>query len=181
MIRRHVLKPTRQTYPRLLGILAVVSCLGWSGAVAADGAWKFQVDERGHPELSFLDNNGKTVFMVGCGHAFAVHAVYPGAPKKDGDKAIITIASAKRQMDFAGEIDSGFEDGPPDTTHFVQWDLGYRRQDPNLYEKKWHQLESRVFDLLESGQPLTISAEGRNYVLPAINASRWRQRFHQIC
>jgi hypothetical protein len=181
MIRRHVLKPTRQTYPRLLGILAVVSCLGWSGAVAADGAWKFQVDERGHPELSYLDNNGKTVFMVGCGHAFAVHAVYPSAPKKDGDKAIITIASAKRQMDFAGEIDSGFEDGPPDTTHFVQWDLGYRRQEPNLYEKKWHQLESRVFDLLESGQPLTISAEGRNYVLPAINASRWRQRFHKIC
>jgi hypothetical protein len=149
--------------------------------VAADGTWKFQVDERDHPDLSYLDNNGKTVFMVGCGHAFAVHAVYPGAPKKDGEKATITIASAKTRMDFAGEIDSGFEDGPPDTTHFVQWDLGYRRQDPNLYEKKWHQLESRLFDLLESGQPLTISAEGHNYVLPAVNVSRWRQRFHKIC
>jgi hypothetical protein len=181
MIRHYVLKPALRTYPRLLGILAVISCLGLSDAVAADGTWKFQVDERDHPDLSYLDNNGKTVFMVGCGHAFAVHAVYPGAPKKDGEKATITIASAKTRMDFAGEIDSGFEDGPPDTTHFVQWDLGYRRQDPNLYEKKWHQLESRLFDLLESGQPLTISAEGHNYVLPAVNASRWRQRFHKIC
>ncbi|MGD0150202.1 MAG: hypothetical protein ABSB77_16620 [Xanthobacteraceae bacterium] len=179
MRRRYALKPTLPT--RLLGILAVVSCLGWSGAVAADGAWKFQVDERGHPELSYLDNNNRTVFMVGCGHAFAVHAVYPGAPKKDGEKATITIASAKTQMDFAGEIDSGFTDGPPNTTHFVQWDLGYRRQDPNLYEKKWHQLESRFFDLLDSKQPLTISAEGQNYVLPAVSAARWRQRFHKIC
>jgi len=149
--------------------------------VAADGAWQFQVDERGHPELSYLDSNGKTVFMVGCGHAFAIHAVYPGAPKQEGEKATITIASAKTHMNFAGEIASGDEDDPPNTTHFLQWDLGYRRQDPNLYEKKWHRLESRFFDLLDSGQPLTISAEGRNYVLPAVNASRWRQRFQKIC
>ena len=181
MIRHYVLKPALPTYPRLLGILTVVYCLGWSGAVAADGAWQFQIDERDHPELSYLDNNGKTVFMVGCGHAFAIHAVYPGAPKKDGDKATITIASAKTHMDFAGEIASADEDDPPNTTHFLQWDLGYRRQDPNLYEKKWHRLESRFFDLLESGQPLTISAEGRNYVLPAVNAARWRQRFQKMC
>jgi hypothetical protein len=179
MSRRYVLPQTLPT--RLLGILAVISCLGLSGAVADDGAWKFQVDERDHPELSYLDNNGKTVFMVGCGHAFAIHAVYPGAPKKDGEKATITIASAKTHMDFAGEIASADEDDPPNTTHFLQWDLGYRRQDPNLYEKKWHRLESRLFDLLESGQPLTISAEGRNYVLPAVNAARWRQRFQKIC
>jgi hypothetical protein len=158
-----------------------MSSLGASPVLAADGVWKFELDRQDQPSLSYLDNNGKTVFMVGCGHAFAVHAVYPGAPKKDGDKATIAIASAKTQMDFAGEIDSGFEDDPPNTTHFVQWDLGYRRQDPNLYEKKWHQLESRVFDLLESGQPLTISAEGHNYVLPAVNVSRWRQRFQKIC
>jgi|HubBroStandDraft_4_1064222.scaffolds.fasta_scaffold225607_2 hypothetical protein len=181
MIRHYFLKPALRTYPGLLGILAVISCLGLSGTVAADGAWKFQVDERDHPELSYLDTNGKTVFMVGCGHAFAIHAVYPGAPKKDGEKATITVASAKTHMDFAGEIASADEDDPPNTTHFLQWDLGYRRRDPNLYEKKWHRFESRLFDLLESGQPLTISAEGRNYVLPAVNAARWRQRFQKIC
>jgi hypothetical protein len=158
-----------------------MSCLGASAVLAADGAWKFELDNRDQPSLSYLDNNGKTVFMVGCGHAFAIHAVYPGAPKKDGEKATITIASTKTQMDLAGEIDSGFADDPPNTTHFVQWDLGYSRQDPNLYERKWHRLESRFFDLLDSGRPLTISAEGRNYVLPAVNASRWRQRFQKIC
>jgi hypothetical protein len=168
-------------HQRLLGILVVISCLGLSTALAADGAWNFKIDERDHPILSYLDSNNKTVFMVACGHAFAIHAVYPGAPKKDGDKANITIASAKAHMDFAGEIDSGYDDDPPNTTHFLQWDLGFARQDPNLYEKKWHQLESRVFDLLDSGKPLTISAEGKNYVLPAINAPRWRLRFHKIC
>jgi hypothetical protein len=168
-------------HSRLLRTFAVVSCLSASAVLAADGAWKFELDRQDQPSLSYLDNNNKTVFMVGCGRAFAVHAVYPGTPKKDGEKATITIASAKTQMDFAGEIDSGFTDGPPNTTHFVQWDLGYRRQDPNLYEKKWHQLESRFFHLLDSGQPLTILAEGQNYVLPAVSAARWRQRFHKIC
>jgi hypothetical protein len=158
-----------------------MSCLSLPGALAADGAWKFEIDERDHPYLSFLDGNGKTVFMVGCGHAFAIHAVYPGAPKKDGEKATIAIANGKQQMSFAGEIDSGYDDDPPNTTHFVQWDLGYRRQDPNLYEKKWHQLENRLFDLLDSGKPLTISAEGKSYVLPAVDAPRWRERFQKIC
>jgi hypothetical protein len=32
---------------------------------------------------------------------------------------------------------------------------------PELYEDKWHALENRVFDLLDAGQPLTISAEGK--------------------
>ena len=163
-------------YSILLRTFAVMSCLGASAVLAAGGAWKFELDRQDQPSLSYLDNNGNTVFMVGCGRAFAIHAVYPGAAKKDGEKATIRIAGAMTQMDFAGEIDSGFADGPPNTTHFVQWDLGYSRQDPNLYERKWHRLESRFFDLLDSGQGLTISAEGRNYVLPAVNASRWRQR-----
>ena len=84
-------------------------------------------------------------------------------------------------MTFKGEIEDGFEDGPPKTTHFVQWDLGYPRQDPGLYEKKWHQLENRLFDLLDAGPPLTISAEGKSYVLPAVDAPQWRRRFQKIC
>jgi len=103
-----------------------------------------------------LDSNGKTVFMVGCGHAFVVHAVYPGAPKKDEAEAT-------------------------SPSPFVQWDLGYPRQGPGLYEKKWHQLENRLFDLLDAGPPLTISAEGKSYVLPAVDAPQWRRRFQKIC
>ena len=174
-------------YLGLLGVLTIMSGVGLSAVMAADsarkadGSWTFEIDERDHPGLSFSDTNNKTVFLVGCGHAFAIHAVYPGAPKKDGTKAAIAIANKHTQMTFAGEIDSGYEDDPPNTTHFLQWDLGYRRQDPNLYEKKWHRLENRLFDLLDSGQPLTISAEGKSYVLPAVNAPQWRQRFQKIC
>jgi hypothetical protein len=45
---------------------------------------------------------------------------------------------------------------------------------------KWRALENRVLDLLGSGQPLTISAEGKSYVLPPVKVRHWRARF-QIC
>jgi hypothetical protein len=113
-------------------------------------------------------------------------AVYPGAaPKEDHTPASITIANGKTQMDFAGFtylLDGPrSEGGPPNTTMFNQADLGYARDDPELYQDKWHALENRVFDFLDSGHPLTISAEGKSYVLPLVNAPRWRARFQKIC
>lgn len=30
-------------------------------------------------------------------------------------------------------------------------------------------------------QPLTISAEGKSYVLPPVKVPRWRARFQKIC
>jgi len=60
---------------------------------------------------------------------------------------------------------------------FNQPDLG----EPDLDKDKWQALENRVFDLLDSGQPLTISAEGKSYALPPINVPRWRTRFQKIC
>jgi hypothetical protein len=172
-------------YARLLGIAAVVSGLGLSEALPAGdvwkGSWKFEIDRQDQPWLGYYDPKGKTVFRIGCGAHFDMRAVYPGTPKKSETKASITIASGKTQMDFAGVIDAGTEYDPPRTTMFDQPDLGYDREDPELYEDKWHALENRVFDLLDSGQPLTISAEGKSYVLPPVNAPRWRARFQKIC
>ena len=169
-----------QVSPRLLALCAVGAWLGSSGAFAADGVWTFDTKDRGHPTLQYKEN-GKSVFHVGCGHAFAIHAVYPGTAKKPDDKASITIAIAKMRMSFAGEIDSAWPDDPPNTTHFLQWDLGFKRQDPELFGKKWKRLESRLFDLLDAGQSLTISAEDRSYVLPAVNVPGWKARFKKIC
>lgn len=131
--------------------------------------------------LNYYDSKGKTVFRIGCGAHFDMRALYPGAPKKDDTKVSITIANGKMQMDFVDVIDAGYEYGPPHTANFDQPDLDYARDDPELYEKKWHELENRVFDLLDSGAPLTISAEGKSYVLPPVNVPRWRARFQKIC
>lgn len=173
------------TPARRLVILAVMSGLGLSAARGAGGtwkgAWKFETDRQDQPALNYYDSKGKTVFRIGCGAHFDMRAVYPGAPKKDDTKVSITIANGKTQMDFAGVIDAGYEYGPPHTANFDQPDLGYARDDPELYEKKWHELENRVFDLLDSGAPLTISAEGKSYVLPPVNVPRWRARFQKIC
>ena len=135
----------------------------------------------GKPALSYYDTRGKTVFRISCGAHFDMRAVYPAAPKRDDTKVSITIANGKMQMDFAGVIGAGSEYDPAHTTIFDQPDLGYARDDPDLYQDKWHALENRVFDFLDSGHPLTISAEGKSYVLPPVNVPRWRARFQKIC
>jgi hypothetical protein len=176
---------------RLLGILIVVSGLGMSAASAAGGtsndtwkgAWKFEIrPPRDQPSLTYYDTNGKTVFRFGCGTHYEMDAVNPGdAPKQEHTKASITIANSKTQMDFAGFIylldGSDAEGWPPNTTMFNQPDLGH----PELDGEKWGALENHFFDLLDPGRPLTISAEGKSYVLPPVNVPRWRARFQKIC
>jgi len=166
---------------RLLGMAAVLFGVGLSEALAADnawkGAWKFESDRQDRPFLTYSDNGGKTVFRIGCGTHFEMYVVYPAAPKQDGrQSASITIANGKTQMDFAGFTYAGPESFPPNTTMFNQPDLGY----PELDEDKWRALENRFLDLLGPG-PLTISAEGKSYVLPPVNVPRWRARFQKIC
>jgi hypothetical protein len=165
---------------RALGILATISCFGLSAAYAANGSWQYGTEARGHPQLVYSEN-GKTIFMVACGRAFGIHAVYPGAPKKDGEKAAITISNARTKMTFRGEIDSGYKDDPPGATHFVQWDLGFSRQDPATFGPRWKKIEWRLFDLLDAGRPLRISAEGRSYKLPPIHIRGWEQKYKESC
>jgi len=80
-------------------------------------------------------------------------------------------------MDFAGFTYAGPESFPPNTSMFNQADLGH----PELAEDKWRALENRVLDLMGSGQPLKVSAEGKSYVLPPVKAPRWRARFQKVC
>ena len=165
---------------KVLAALIAILLFGASAAIAADGVWQFDLDDRGHPGLSYVEN-GKTVFLIGCGRAFGLHAVYSGTNKKVGDKATITIGNVKSHMDFAGEIDDRWPDDPPNTQHFLQWDLGYERQNPELFGKKWMRLKNRFLDLLDSGQELTISAQGGKYTLPPIKVPRWKTRFKAAC
>jgi hypothetical protein len=168
-------------HPKLLAILAATAGLALSAASAAGDGWKFDTEDQGHPRLAHWEND-KTVVMIGCGHAFAVHAVYPGAPRKDDEKATITIANGKTEMKLDGIIESRFaEMSPPNTTHFVQWDLGFTRQDRELYGRRWKRQEARLLNFLDSGRPLTVSAEGKSYELPAIRIRGWKERFRKIC
>ena len=170
-------------YPRLLGIAAIVFGFGLSEAFPAGdvwkGSWKFEIDRRDNPMLVYYDTGGRTIFRIYCGTHFETDAVYPGAaPKEDHTPASITIANGKTQMDFAGDIYPHPEvEMPTHLPFFNQAELGH----PELDKDKWGALENRVFDLLDSGRPLTISAEGKSYVLPPVNAPRWRARFQKIC
>jgi len=146
-----------------------------SVAAAGSGAWTFELDAREHPILRYSED-GKEIFLIGCGRAFGMHAIYPGDPKRTG-KATLTIATPKTKMKFTGEIEVGHDDG---RTHFVEWDLGFDRRRPDAFGKAFWRRQARLFDLLESG-PLTISAEGRHYVLPPIHVPGWRTQFKTYC
>lgn len=99
-------------------------------------------------------------------------------PKQGGRQpTTITIASGNKQMDFKGSVDEGSELTPPKVGMFDQADLG----DPDIEEKKLRELEARVLDLFSTGENLTISAEGKSYVLPPVRAPRLRQRWEKIC
>jgi hypothetical protein len=162
-------------HPRLLGIAAVVFGFGLSEALPAGdvwkGSWKFELDRQDQPALSYYDTSGRRIFGIACGVHFEMNAVYPGAAPKEDTPGSITIANGKTQMDFAGNV---FHN-PKSKCRPA--DLGH----PELDQDKWGALENRVFDLLDSGRPLTISAEGKSYVLPPVNVPRWRARFQKIC
>jgi hypothetical protein len=169
-------------YAKLLGIGVVVSGLGLSEALFAGdvwkGSWKFEIDRQDQPALSYYDTSGRRIFGIACGVHFEMNAVYPGAAPKEVTPGSITIANGKTQMDFAGNVFHNPEvEMPTDLPFFNQADLGH----PELDEDKWRALENRVLDLLGSGHLLTISAEGKSYVLPAVKVPRWRARFQKIC
>jgi hypothetical protein len=169
-------------YARLLGIAAVVFGFGLSEALPASdvwkGSWKFEIDRRDNPMLAYYDTRGRTIFRIYCGTHFEMDAVYPGAAPKEDTTGSITIANGKTQMDFAGYVLPPPEvEMPTDLPFFNQAELGH----PELDVDKWHALKNRFFDFLDSGHPLTISAEGKSYVLPPVNAPRWRARWQKIC
>ena len=161
-------------------LFATIAFLYSTLSIAAQSGWKFELDEREHPGLQYVAND-KSVFTVGCGHAFGIHAVYPGPRRKVGAKATVTLSNTKQQMTLRGEIEETSEDDQAGSTQFVQWDLGYRRQDPALFGPGWKKLEDRLFDLLDSGKPLTLSAEGKRYVLPPVDSPQWKARFKEKC
>ena len=112
--------------------------------------------------------------MMGCGRAFGLHVRYPATAKKEG-KATVMLANSRTRMTFVGEFE---EPDATSATTFLQWDLGYRRQDPRLYGEAWKRERDRLLDLLASG-PITVSAEGRSYQLPAAAIHGWKEAFHQ--
>lgn len=161
----------RGNFTLLAGLVAAGWIGLWSNAALA-GAWKYGEDFRGNSELQYLED-GKTIFYIGCGRAFGLHVHYPGKARKSGP-ATITVAAGKASMVFEGEFG---ETDATMATEFLQWDLGYRRQDPELFGKRWKAKLSRLLDLLESGKPLTVSAGKDSYRLPPNDAKDWRKPF----
>ncbi len=74
-------------------------------------------------------------------------------------------------MKFQGEFQEPEAD---DATAFVQWDLGFSRQDPELFGKRWKRMYLRLLDLIGSGQALTMSSREGSCRLPAPDVTGWK-------
>ena len=167
--------------PRASILLAGIIAIGWIGLSPASAAsgWKYEVVPNDGHVLTYSDD-GKVTFYLGCGRGFALQVKYPGEAKKEG-KARITISNAKSKMAFVGEFVEPVEVEVPVpmnfATEFAQTYLGYAKNDPRVYGKKWLALRARLYALLGSGEPLTISAGKNSYQLPPIDAANWHVPF----
>ena len=168
----------------------IVAALPRGGSIAAEGdaarsvGWSYSTADQDHPNLSYSDGK-KTVFMVGCGHAFVIWAAYPDPakrPKQVGEKAYITIENGKSQMNLTGTMQVGVgDDLPADMMYFFQSDLGYDHNSSVVSSPAWQKRQARLFDFLDSGRGLTISSAGKVYTLPAIKVDDWKARFKKVC
>jgi hypothetical protein len=160
--------------------LIVPGCPGLAPAADA-GGWKYQVVPNDGHELTYSED-GKVTFYLGCGRGFALQLKYPGEARKEGN-ARITISNGNTKMTFDGEFVPPVAVEVPVpmnfATEFAQTYLGYAKNDPRVYGKKWLALRARLYALLGSGQPLTIAAENSRYQLPAIDAANWRKPFER--
>lgn len=163
----------RSHHPQKLVIVAVASafCIALASPAIA-GSWKHEVIPNDGDQLTYTED-GKVTFLLVCGRGFALHARYPGAAKKDG-KAELAISTSKGRMNFAGEFQEHVDVSDPApmmlATEFRQTYLGYPKQDPRVFGKKWNATKARLLDILDSRGPVTISAGNNRYQLPAIDA-----------
>jgi hypothetical protein len=164
-------------------------------AFAAGGAWTFAIDRQDQPNLIYSEN-GNDAFFLGCGIQPALYANYPGATDHTGD-ASITISNGADSLVLKGMIVTPptnvilDKDNLAVTTpktgddipaQFAQWNYGFSRGDTSEQsEKASDAIEASLFKILDSKKPLTISAEGKSYVLPPVNAPNWKARFKKIC
>lgn|GEM_PF-3551281 len=159
---------SRSRRPLLIFLMTASLLLACPGLGVA-GSWKFEFDARDDPSLTY-SQDGKIIFLLSCGHAFALHAKYPGTPKTSGS-ASIEIRNASTRMTLRGEFEEPTAD---DQTTFVQWDLGFARQDPELYGKRWDKVSSRLLDLIAKADPLTIASGQQRYEIPRVDVPGWR-------
>ena len=184
-------RPSKSHFVNCLAVAGfILAAAARDHAIAAEGGaarsagWTFSTADQDHPSLSYSDGK-KTVFMIGCGHAFVVWAAYPDPswrPKKANEKAFIAIENGKSQMNLAGVLQAGIKDDlPADTMYFFQSDLGNDHNASATYGPAWQKRQAKLFDFLDSGRSLAISGAGKVYVLPAIKIADWKTRFKKVC
>lgn len=158
--------------PAALAAAGVAACVTASPAASAGGHWTYHEESNDGHILAFVED-GKTVFELACGRGFSLLAKHPAQAKTDGRTRIVLV-SGKTRISLDGEYVPPAENS---AANFYQPYLGYDKNDPRVYGKRWQELESRLLDVLESQSGFTIAAGEANYHLPGVDIDKWRRPF----
>jgi hypothetical protein len=146
-----------------LGLLAMLYCVP---AFAAEGTWAFEpvsLGQDANRHIVYSEGN-KEVFSIGCSKFIGFTALYPG-PVPKTRSGTITVRTGRTAITMKDALQ--IEDGTARITV--------------LLDKTSVAPANRLFWMLESGLPLTVSAAGGRYTLPAPALADITSRFNQAC
>jgi hypothetical protein len=153
--------------------IAGALCLALALPAAAEGAWRYEHDFRGHPELKLVENV-KEEFYLGCGRAVGLWVAYRGS-EKIGANATLTLSNGKATLSYQGEV----AEGTPfktDAPYFLVWNLGAPQGDPAL-----NALLDTLLDAISAGAPITVSTGDASHELPAPQIANLKEQFRKGC
>ena len=157
---------------RIVVLFSAAMILAVEAFAATDG-WRFDVDGRDQPELTFTEL-GKTVFYLGCGRAVVFHVMYPGRSRPGGAVTFV-VSNTKKSLKYNGEMEDGL--GEDNNTPFVvSWNLGLNQGQDGL-DKKLNEL----FSLITTPEPFSITAETGQYRIPPVDVRNARKLFMDKC
>ena len=146
---------------RKLAAVLIGSILCGTSAFAG---WQIPAQPQARAEIVYTDN-GSTPFDLMCAHNIVLYLKYPG--KETSGNVTIAISNGKKTISVNGSL----EKSDSGTLQFVAAWTG-KSTDPAD--------QDAVMALFTSGLPLTFSAEGAQYELPAVDAATW-SKYNNAC
>lgn len=136
------------------------------------GNWRFEKDAADAANLSFVNNDGKVIFLVRAGRTISVWFAWPEGPQTKGAVRVQIETGAKRWR-LDGDLATEDQGGKP-AVYFMQNDMGMSDR-----KKKWGNLTQRYNQFVESltaASQIVITTKQGAIRLPAVTIADARQQ-----
>jgi hypothetical protein len=142
-------------------------------AMGAEGSWKYPEEDDFHALAVFSD--GEThIFRYVCSKYIGFEVKFPNQTSVDHD-AQIRLSTTNNNLVLSGDLSDEDDGYNPSHTLMFSASLNGEGDKPDLVKK--------LFSMIESGMPITVSGGNSSYVLPGFNLpKKWLEsRFNKVC